>query len=144
MNIHPLFVRSGNFPLNSAQFLCGLETFRQLSVLLGDLPSTSINFPCSRETFLQLPSSWVRPGDICQLPSTFRASGNPSVNICQLSVQLGNLPSTSVIIPCGLPSTSVDYSCGQNTFHQLSIWPRHLPSTSANLHASGKPSVKFC
>ena len=74
-------------------FPCVSRTFIKLSAHLRDLPSTSVNFLCIRGTFHQLS---VHLQKFRQLPSTFRASAGPSVNIpygmgssvhfCQLSV----------------------------------------------------------
>ena len=108
--------------VNFRQLLCGPETFRQLpstvrtarrqSIKLRqfskqpvDIPSTfytagrfSVNSPCRWENFCQIS---MKPGDLCQLPSTFRATVGPSVNFCQLPMWSGDLPSTSLNCPCG-------------------------------------------
>ena len=67
-----------------------------------------MNFPSGRDTF-------------GQLLSNFFAAGIPSLNFCNLSVQPGDLLSTSVNFPCS-----------QNIFCHLSTWTGDLPSTSVN------------
>ena len=118
--------------------------FHLLPMQPGDFPSTYVNFPCGWETFCQPPST------LCAaeyLLVTFRATGRPSINFRQLSVQKVDLPSSSVNslfslenfrqIPstlCAaertslnlclhsvrsgdLPSTSVNFPCRRETSH---------------------------
>ena len=66
---------AGRPPIKFCQFLCGLETFCQLSVWPVDLLSTCVNFSCGRYTFRQL-------------PSIFHAVERFSVNFCELSLRL--------------------------------------------------------
>ena len=82
----------------SVSFLCVHSTFHQLFVHPQDLLSTSVTFLCIRGIFCQLPSTFcasVEPSvNSRQLsahpwdhPSTFQANAGPSVNFCQLSVR---------------------------------------------------------
>ena len=121
-------VRPADLPSTSVNFLCSQKTFCQLSVQLEDFPSNSFNFICHRrpsvnflcrwETFRQLSSNllaagtpfgnfgqlFVWPGDLGQLQSTFHAARRPSINFRQLSMRMGDLHLTSVIVPCSLES----------------------------------------
>ena len=115
--------------------------FHQLSWQPGDLPSTSVNFPCSQETFHQLPSTFCvarRPfvSFLCdwetfrqylggretflQHLSNSREAGR-SVKFLQLSVEPGDLS-----------STSFTFTCGWETICQPSLWPEDFPSNSVN------------
>ena len=110
-NFRELSMWPGDLPLISVNFPCIQETLGQLpsifrilrrpfikfcqhSVQPVDLPSTFVNFPCRQKTF-------------CQLLSTSLATRRPSFNFSccqkisrQLSVLLGDLPSTSVNFQC--------------------------------------------
>ena len=107
------------------KFLCGRETFLQLPSTFCAAGRPSINF-CQiflrPETFCQLPLTFLAASRLrtvnilCgqetfrQLLSTFCASRRPSVHFRQLSVTLGDLP-----------STSVNFLFSQKNFHQLSL-----------------------
>ena len=117
--------------------------FRECSLRPGDLTSTCVNILWSWKTFRQLPAifrvvrKWsvnfrlhfVRP---IHHQSTFHSARGPSVkflcgrgpsiNFRQLSVMLGDLPSTSVI-----------FTCGRCTFHEL----------LSTFHAAGRPLFNF-
>ena len=87
-NYHQLSVQPGDLPSTFlatgrlfVNFLCGLKTFRQLSVVVG---SPSINFS-------QLS---VQPGDLLSTSVNFQCGQD---NYCQLPLS----PSTSINFPCG-------------------------------------------
>ena len=142
-------------------------SFHQFSVHLWEHASNfnasvrhSVNFPFVCGTFRQL---W----------STLRVSAVPSVNyrqhfvhprdLLKRSVQLLDLPSTSVNYPCGIGSfcqlsvhprglqstfcaptgSSINFPCSLGTFRQHFALPWDLPSTSVNFPCSVGPSVKF-
>ena len=132
---------------------CGLMTFHHLSVCLEDLPLNSVIILCDHDTLQKFLSTFrfsqaifiilrqlsLQPEDLLLI----------SVNFCALSVRPVDLPSTSVIFPCGrkishvilstfhavrrpfvnfrqlfmwsedLQDTSVKFSCGQEIFRQL-------------------------
>ena len=126
--------------------------FRKLSVQPQDLPLTF--FPST-----YIPSNSVQPGDLlsgrvnfCQLLSTFRVAERPSIKFRNFFAPLSDPPSTFIACLCGretfrkllsaslifchLPSTLctagrpfINISCGQNTFHQLSVRCANIPST---------------
>ena len=107
------------------------------------------------------------------LSSTFRAASRPSDNFRQLSVQVEDLPSTSINFPCSretfrqlppilcaawrpsinlrqlsvqpedLPSTSVHFSCCRQTFRQLFVSPGDIPSTSVNFPCSRETFIQL-
>ena len=93
---------------SSVTFPQGYRTFRQISVLPWDFLLTCVTFLCSHGIF------------------------------CQLSVQLQDLPSNSINIPCH-HRPSVNFSCGRGTFHQLSVLPLDL----STFGAAAVPSVNF-
>ena len=150
--------------------------FYLLSVQTEDLQSTSSTFCTARRpsvnicfVFVQpadLPSTSVKilcdPETLCKLPSTFHAAGRTFVNlvnflygwetfvnICELAVTQGDLPSTSVNIPCHqktfrqLPST---FCVAKRLSINFSLLPvqretfRPLPSA---YHVATKLSVNF-
>ena len=91
----------------------------------------SVNFPCDLETIRVI----LAPLEIfCQILSTFRVARRTSVNFRQLSVQQGDLPSTSINILCHwetfpqLPSSFCTAGRPFVKFWQLSVWPEELPS----------------
>ena len=143
VNFRQLSMRPEDLP---SKFLCGQNTVRLLSVWPGDLPSISVYLPCSRDTFRQP-----------QLP--FHAAGRPIMNFFQLSVlseeipssfmQLGDLPSTSIIFQCDsrifceLLSTSHADRRPSVNFHKHSVQPGELPSTSIKFNVTKRPSVNF-
>ena len=100
-----------NFPYSRETFLKFLTTFRPEgrpfhnyclhNVQPGDFPSSFINLPCSWKTFLNLCqlSMWLE--DLPSTSSTLRAPERPSVIFCQRSVQLGDLKSIFVNILFG-------------------------------------------
>ena len=103
--------------------------FCQLSVHPRDHASNfhasvrhSVNFPFVRGTFRQL---W----------STLRVSAVPSINFPQHFVHPWDLLKCSVQL-LDLPSTSVNYPCDLGIFCQLSVHPRDLQSTSVNFLCS--------
>ena len=140
----------------SDNFLCGQETFSQLTSIFRVAGRPSVNyhqFPFCREPFHQL-------------SSTFNVVKKPSDNFRQLSMQPGDLLSTSVNFLCSLetflhvlftfcaagrpsdnihqlsvrpgdlPPTSIKFPCGRKTsvnFRLLSVWPGDLPSIYVNL-----------
>ena len=100
----------GDLPTAFILFPHGWETFRQilsnfcvvgrpsinfhhLYLHPGDLALISVNFPCSNETFHHIRQLLVLAED---LPSNFHVDGRPSVHSRQLSIQPGDLSSTSV------------------------------------------------
>lgn len=103
----------------------------------------SINFPCAQGTFNQL--SVLQP----DLPSCFRATVRPSINVLCNCGTFCILPST-FLSAADLPLTfhtaagpSVNFPCGaepSSNFSQLSVRPQDLPST---LHAASGPSIKL-
>lgn len=132
-------MRPGDVLSTFVNLLCGWKTFRQ----------PTVNFPCTRETFPQLLSTSVWPGDlprtarnfpcsqeaVCQPPSNLRVAKKPSINFCQLFIQLGDFA-----------STGVNYLLGLETFlnfRQHFVWPVDPLSTSINLCAARTPSVNF-
>ena len=133
INFRQLFLHPGELLSNSISFPYN-QTFCQHFVWLRGLPSTSINFPCG-------------PQIIRLFPSTICAARRHSVNFNPLSTRTGDLLSTSVEFSCiqetihQLPSVflqpvdlsiSVNLLCSREIFCQLSChWEtfRQLPST---------------
>lgn len=125
VNFCQLTVRLENLP----------STYCQLFVHPGDLPSTAVyfrvawrllrtarNFPCGQEA-------------VCQPPSNLRVAKKPSINFCQIFIQLEDFA-----------STGVNYLLGLETFlnfRQHFVWPVDPLSTSINLCAARTPSVNF-
>ena len=133
------------------------------------MPSVNfLNFPYVRRTFRQL-SSTLRASE--GTSSTLCASAQPSVNICQLCVRAGDLPSISVSFPfiletlSQLSSTFCTVERPSSSFHLLSVWPEELAvwlgdllSTYVNFtfgretfcqilltfRVAGRPSISFC
>ena len=96
------------------------------------LPSTSMTFLCVHGTFFKLAA---QPQDLCQLPSTLRASTGPSINFLCIRGTVCQLPSTFCV--CG---TLKKRFMQPRLFHQLSVQSRDLPSA---FHASMGPSINF-
>ena len=121
------FCAAGDLSRTSIIFTCSRETFqlssnfcpperstinfRALSVWLGDLLSTSMNFPYIREIFCQLLSTFLAVQRLSvnspcgretlhEILSNFRVARSPFMNFPQISLQLGDPPSTSVKFPC--------------------------------------------
>ena len=167
MTICQLSVRPRDIQLTFRASMGLSVSFHQFSVHLWEHASNfhasvrhSVNFPFVCGTF-------------CQLWSTLRVSAVPFVNFCQhfvhpwdllkRSVQLLDLPSTSVKYPCGLGTfcqlymhlrdlqptfcastgSSINFPCSLGTFRQHFVLPWDLPSTSVNFPCSVGPSVNF-
>ena len=132
------------------------ETFHHLPLTFCANRKPSVNFLCSKKAFRKLPSTIHAAGPLRKLPwtfrvairccVTFRVADRHSANLCQISEQPGDLPSTYVQFSCHreifcqhltifrlarLPSVKVTYGC--ETFLQLPL----------NFRAAGWPSVNF-
>ena len=118
------------------QLLSNFHTARRLSM-------NSVNFPCSQETFRQIFSQ------LEEHPWNFRAVRRPFGNFREPSMQLGQLPWTSVNLGASrrssvivnqpsawtgdLLSTFVNVPCSRETFRQL----------LSTFRATSRHSVKF-
>ena len=102
---------------------------------------TSISFPCGRGTFCQhsvhpqdISSTFVRPSEHL---STFCAAAGPFMKICQLSVHAQKCSSVSGASRgfsskyCCYNGIFVHFQCVDETFLQLLVWQRQLPSISS-------------
>ena len=143
VNFYYLFMRPGDFLSTFVNFTCRRETFRQLLSTFCTAVRFSVNFR-------QLS---MRPEDC---PSIFIMFRTP-VHFCRPSVCPGDLPLTSSDFLCcretfrQLPSTlcaarrhsliSVNFLFRQKIFHQLSMRPEYLLSTSVSFPYSQKT---FC
>ena len=102
---------------NIRQIACGRETICQLPLTFRvagrpsvkfcqhfvqprDLPSVSVKFWCIQLYFRELPSTFCVAGRHCVNFHKHCAIRRPSVNIHQIFMQLGDLPSTSVKLLC--------------------------------------------
>ena len=158
-HLQSTFVLTGDLPSTSINFLCVRQifcqcprnfcaagrtfgNFCQLSAQSVNLSSTYVKFHAAGRLSVNFPSDW---GTFCQNLSTFRAAGRPSINLRQMSVQLGDFrqlsstfcaarrfPSTPVV-PGDFLSTSVNIPCCLKMF-------RELPSP---FHAAGWTFVNF-
>ena len=141
INFRQLFLWQGDHPTTYANFPCGAR----------DFPSASINFMCGRETFRLLPSSYRAAGrppvnfvnflyrqkSFRQHLSTSHAAGRLSINVHQLSVQPGDLL-----------STSVNFLCYWETIRQIPSNSRAARRSFGNFRqlfrVAGRTTVNFC
>ena len=131
-------------PLSPGDIMLNFSTFsltrrpsinlRQHSAQLEDLPLTFVNFPCSQKTFHQLS---VRLGEFPSISSNF-PSGRPSVNFCTAGRTFINF---FQMLPGELQSTFCATRRPPIIFHQLSVLPGELPSTSINILYGQRPSI---
>ena len=129
----------------------------QLPVHQGDLPSASVNILRDREAFCQLPTNFCTARNLsltsikfppnflrhfCQLSLIFLVAGRPIVNFCHLTVQTGDLPSTSIKFCAAghLPSTFFASRKPLINSRHLAVWPGDFPSS---FHAPSHPSINF-
>ena len=107
----------------------GRRSIRQLPLCQHNLLSTSIIFQCLCWTLRKLISAFRASEESSVI---FRASTGPSVNFCQLSLTLRDLPSTSVKFPWvhGIfREHSVNFPCVHGTCYQPSVKLRNLVAT---------------
>ena len=95
------------------------DNFHKLSVQPRDLPSNSVNVLCGRE-------------NIRQLLSSFSLAERSSVNLCYLLCGRDDIRK--------LLTNFHESRRPSNNFHQLSVWPEHLPHT---LCAARRTSINF-
>ena len=163
INSRHISMRPADLSLTSVNFSYFQKSFRQFSSTLvqpGDPTLATVNVPCGWETFCQLPLSFhaawglsvtfchlsVQPGDLWL---NFCVAGRHSFNYHQLSVWLGDLPSTSVNVQdgqvtlCLIWSTFLAAGRPSVKFRQLFVQLGDLPSTSVKFPCGRRLSVNF-